>query len=87
MASPEGSSRDPELVWKFYSLRREQAKTVEPDAGHLALAEAEKRLGDHFLLVTQKVTDFTSVPGPSASSRSTAAFPDQVLGLRHRALS
>ena len=27
VASPEGFARDPELVWKFYSLRREQAKT------------------------------------------------------------
>ena len=55
VASPDGFIRDPELVWKFYSLRREQAKTVEPNAGHRALAEVEKRLGDRFLLVTQNV--------------------------------
>ncbi len=55
VASPDGFIRDPGLVWKFYSLRREQAKTVEPNAGHLALAEVEKRLGDGFLLVTQNV--------------------------------
>ena len=55
VASPEGFIRDPELVWKFYSLRREQAKTVEPNPGHRALAEVEERLGDRFLLVTQNV--------------------------------
>jgi NAD-dependent deacetylase len=55
VASPEGFERDPELVWKFYSLRRDQAKSVEPNAGHRALAEIEKRLGDRFLLVTQNV--------------------------------
>lgn len=55
VASPDGFIRDPELVWKFYSLRREQAKTVEPNAGHRALADVEKRLGDRFLLVTQNV--------------------------------
>lgn len=55
VASPDGFIRDPALVWKFYSLRRDQAKTVEPNAGHRALAEVEKRLEDRFLLVTQNV--------------------------------
>jgi NAD-dependent deacetylase len=55
VASSEGFIRDPVLVWKFYSLRRDQAKTVEPNPGHRALAEVEKRLGDRFLLVTQNV--------------------------------
>ncbi len=55
VASPDGFERDPHLVWKFYSHRRDQAKTVEPNAGHRALAEVEGRLGDRFLLVTQNV--------------------------------
>ena len=55
LASPQGFADDPLLVWKFYSLRRDQAKTVEPNAGHRALAEVEERLGDRFLLVTQNV--------------------------------
>ena len=55
VASPGGFARDPTLVWKFYSLRREQAKSVEPNAGHRALAAIERRLGDRFLLVTQNV--------------------------------
>lgn len=55
VATPEGFARDPGLVWRFYSGRREQAKAVEPNAGHRALAEMERRLGERFLLVTQNV--------------------------------
>lgn len=55
VATPDGFARDPNLVWRFYSLRREQAVTVSPNAGHQALAEVERRLGDRFLLVTQNV--------------------------------
>lgn len=55
VASPDGFRRDPELVWRFYSLRREQAQSVKPNPGHDALAALEAKLGDRFLLVTQNV--------------------------------
>lgn len=55
VASPEGFAEDPALVWRFYSQRREAAKKVQPNAGHFALAEIERRLGDRFLLATQNV--------------------------------
>lgn len=55
VATPEGFDADPRLVWRFYSERRRKAKTVQPNPGHLALAEAEERMGDRFLLVTQNV--------------------------------
>ena len=55
VASPEGFAADPLLVWKFYSLRREGASKVQPNPGHVAIAELEQRLGDHFLLATQNV--------------------------------
>ena len=55
VATPEGFDADPRLVWRFYSERRRKAKTVHPNPGHLALAEAEGRMGDRFLLVTQNV--------------------------------
>lgn len=38
VASPEGFERDPHLVWTFYSLRRQQAATVRPNARHDAIA-------------------------------------------------
>ena len=55
VATPEGFDADPRLVWRFYSERRRKAKTVRPNPGHTALAEAETRMGDRFLLVTQNV--------------------------------
>jgi NAD-dependent deacetylase len=55
VASPEGFAADPALVWRFYSERRAKARACAPNPGHRALAEAEERLGDRFLLVTQNV--------------------------------
>lgn len=55
VASPEAWVRDPELVWRFYSMRREQAAAAKPNAGHLALAALEDKLGDRLFLCTQNV--------------------------------
>ena len=58
VASYEGWLENPELVLKFYNDRRRQLKDVEPNAGHRALAEAEKYFDVH--IITQKYKDFTS---------------------------
>ena len=42
VASAEGYVRDPELVINFYNERRKQLLDVEPNAGHIGLAELEK---------------------------------------------
>jgi len=55
VASPQGFRRDPALVWRFYAQRRRQLAEVLPNAGHRALAEVERRLGERYLLVTQNV--------------------------------
>jgi len=55
VATPQGFEDDPALVWRFYSERRRKAKTVGPNPGHVALAQAEERMGDRFLLVTQNI--------------------------------
>jgi NAD-dependent deacetylase len=55
LASPEGFRADPALVWRFYSERREAALAAQPNAGHRALADVERRMGERFLLVTQNV--------------------------------
>lgn len=55
LATPEAFERNPALVWRFYSRRRAAAKACLPNAGHLALAAIEERLGERFLLVTQNV--------------------------------
>jgi len=55
VATPAGFEEDPALVWRFYSERRRKAKDVVPNPGHHALAAAEERMGDRFLLVTQNI--------------------------------
>lgn len=56
VATPEAYAKDPELVHRFYNLRREQLKEVEPNPAHFALAQLEKR-ASHFTLITQNVDD------------------------------
>jgi NAD-dependent deacetylase len=56
VATPRAFQRDPVLVWRFYNARRTQLRTVEPNAGHHALADLERRWGsDRFTLITQNV--------------------------------
>lgn len=57
VATPEGFSRNPELVQEFYNARRRQLQQAEivPNAAHKALAALEAALGDRFLLITQNI--------------------------------
>jgi len=55
VATPEGFERDPRLVWRFYSERRQKLGSVHPNPAHLALARLEQRIGDRFFLCTQNV--------------------------------
>jgi NAD-dependent deacetylase len=54
LATAEAFRRDPKFVSDWYAWRRAQSLKAEPNAGHLALAEMEKRAPE-FLLVTQNV--------------------------------
>jgi len=54
LASPEGFARDPKLVWEWYNYRRRLIAGCEPNAGHRAVAEIERR-SEQFLLCTQNV--------------------------------
>jgi len=53
VATPEAWASDRSLVIEFYNQRRKQALEVEPNAGHLALADLE----EHFevVIITQNV--------------------------------
>lgn len=55
VATPEGWHADAKLVLEFYNQRRQQLFEVEPNAGHIALANAQ----DVFdvSIVTQNVDD------------------------------
>jgi len=57
VASPEGFRRDPELVHRFYNLRRAGLDRVAPNAAHAALVRLEREWRGRFLLVTQNVDD------------------------------
>ncbi len=54
LATPEAFSRDPRLVWEFYNWRRELISPLEPNSGHFALAEIERR-APRFTLITQNI--------------------------------
>lgn len=56
VATPEAFDRNPELVQRFYNMRRAALNEVEPNAAHEALVNAEKQF-ESFLLVTQNVDD------------------------------
>ncbi|MBA3397023.1 MAG: NAD-dependent deacylase [Deltaproteobacteria bacterium] len=63
VASPDGFAIDPSLVWRFYSQRRAGLTGVTPNLAHHALVEAEARLGERFLLVTQNVDGLHPLAG------------------------
>jgi len=54
LATPEAFLRDPKMVWEWYLHRRETLGRAEPNAGHFALADIERRVPS-FTLVTQNV--------------------------------
>ena len=61
VATPEGFARDPDLVLRFYDMRRGAIQTKAPNAAHEALARLDrewtKRSGGEVLIVTQNVDD------------------------------
>jgi NAD-dependent deacetylase len=64
VCTPEAWERNPELVWQFYSARREAAEKALPNPAHVALAELEAKLGEgSFLLCTQNVDDLHEKAG------------------------
>jgi NAD-dependent deacetylase len=54
LATPEAFERDPDLVWSWYSWRRELVREADPNAAHLALVDLERH-APRFTLVTQNV--------------------------------
>lgn len=54
LATPEAFVRNPKMVWEWYQRRRDSLAHVEPNPGHRALAEIERRVRG-FTLVTQNV--------------------------------
>lgn len=57
VCTPEALAHDPELVHRFYDLRRAALSTVEPNAAHRALARLDAEWPGRLLIVTQNVDD------------------------------
>lgn len=54
LATAGAFARDPELVWEWYESRRDFIAAAQPNPGHQALVELEKRV-PKFTLITQNV--------------------------------
>jgi NAD-dependent deacetylase len=64
VATPQAWENNPELVTEFYNLRRLQLNEVEPNQGHLILAQLEK----HFRvsIITQNVDNLHERAGSTS---------------------
>lgn len=80
VATPEAFARNPELVHRFYNLRRRQLQQpeIQPNAAHRALAELERSFDGEVLLVTQNVDDLHA----RAGSRNLLAMHGQLMEAR-----
>ncbi len=70
VATPEAFARDPDLVLRFYDMRRAAIQTKLPNAAHEALGRLDrewprKRTGNSLLIVTQNVDDLHERGGAS----------------------
>lgn len=61
VATPEAFARDPDLVLRFYDMRRASIQEKQPNAAHEALGRLDREwsedLGRELLIVTQNVDD------------------------------
>ncbi|MGI9376777.1 NAD-dependent deacylase [Altererythrobacter sp. FM1] len=57
VATPEAFARDPDLVLRFYDMRREAIQTKAPNPAHRALARLDREWEGGLLIVTQNVDD------------------------------
>jgi len=57
LASVEGFRANAQLVWDWYAERRAGVRSVQPNAGHLALAQFAKARPGRLGIVTQNVDD------------------------------
>jgi NAD-dependent deacetylase len=63
--TPEAFDRDPDLVHRFYDMRRARIQEVEPNAAHHALARLDAHWPGELLIVTQNVDDLHERAGAS----------------------
>ncbi len=57
VCTPQAFARDPDLVQRFYDMRRAAALAAEPNAAHEALATLDAEWPGELLIVTQNIDD------------------------------
>lgn len=57
VATPEAFARDPDLVLRFYDMRRAAIQAKQPNPAHAALARLDAGWSGELLIVTQNVDD------------------------------
>ena len=62
LATPEAFNEQPQMVWDWYTERRENIAEVRPHAGHYMLVEMEQHF-EHQLVVTQNVDGLHQLAG------------------------
>jgi len=65
LATEQAFRADPRMVWDWYASRREMVGRVEPNAGHLALAQFQQRHPGRLTLITQNVDGLHQRAGSS----------------------
>lgn len=65
VATPEAFARDPDLVLRFYDMRRAAIQEKQPNAAHVALARLDAEWDGELLIVTQNVDDLHERGGAS----------------------
>ncbi|HEY6510443.1 MAG TPA: NAD-dependent protein deacylase [Burkholderiaceae bacterium] len=69
LASEEGFRADPALVWDWYAERRLALRGVQPNAGHLALADFARRRPGVLTIASQNVDDLHQRAGNADTIR------------------
>jgi NAD-dependent deacetylase len=62
LATPQAFRRDPRLCWEWYDWRRSLLAKLQPNPGHYAIAELERRT-PQFTLITQNVDGLHAIAG------------------------
>ena len=86
LATPAAFACDPKLVWEWYDWRRGIIAQAQPNAGHQALAELERRTGN-FTLITQNVDGLHDRAGSREQTQSSWRHLERpLLEMRSRAI-
>src|ERR1700761_3834769 len=63
VATPQAWARNPELVQRFYNMRRKDVLAAQPNAAHYALAKLEDKY--EVTIITQNIDDLHERAGSS----------------------